>query len=274
MDATLPISLVAGELMDGLLRRLANGPLLVGLDFDGTLAPIVDRPQQAGLTASMRARLTRLAALVPTAVVSGRDLDDLHARVGVPGMSLAGSHGVEIAFANGRTERADGLDRSDAQLPELIERLRRATAALPGVLVEPKRHSVAVHWRLAAPADREIANRAVAAAARDMDGFRRINGKMVAELRPAVDRDKGGALALLRHVMTGEDGPPSVLYAGDDITDEDAFRVLDPARDAGILVAEVARPSAAAWRVDDTAALGRVLDQLIALRSDPARITP
>ena len=211
---------------------------------------------------------------MPTAVVSGRDLDDLHARVGVPGLSLAGSHGVEIAFANGRTERADGLDRSDALLPGLIERLRRATDALSGVLVEPKRHSVAVHWRLASPVDQELASRAVAAAARDTDGFRRINGKMVAELRPAVDRDKGGALALLRNAMTGEDGPPSVLYAGDDVTDEDAFRVLDPVRDAGILVAELARPSAAAWRVDDTAALGKLLDRLVALRSGSARITP
>lgn len=273
MDATLPIPLVAGDLMDGLLRRLASGPLLVGLDFDGTLAPIVDRPRQARLSESMRARLARLASLVPTAVVSGRDLDDLQSRVGVPGLTLAGSHGVEIAFGDGRIERADGLDRSDAQLPALIERLRRATAALPGVLVEPKRHSVAVHWRLAAPADQEFAHRAVAAV-RDTDGFRTITGKMVAELRPAVDRDKGGALELLRSTMAEEDAPPSVLYAGDDVTDEDAFRVLDPARDAGILVAEVARPSAAAWRLEDTAALGVLLDRLIALRSDPARITP
>jgi len=247
------------------LRRLAAGPLLVCLDFDGTLAPIVARPDGAKLDPAMLDRLARLAALVPTAVVSGRDLGDLRDRVPIAGISMVGTHGVEIAHADGKVERVPGLDRSDARLGGLVERLRRATAALSGVLVEPKRHSVAVHWRLADPAAEAAAERIVDAAAEDYPEFRVGRGKMVAEFRPAVERDKGGAVALLRRSANG--AVPAVLYIGDDVTDEDAFRVLDGHCDVGILVADPPRPSAAHWCVPDTDAVGALLDRLVAARA-------
>lgn len=246
------------------LRRLAAGPLLVCLDFDGTLAPIVDRPDGARLDAAMIDRLARLATLVPTAVVSGRDLGDLRDRVPIGGIAMVGTHGVEVAHADGSVERVPGLERSDARLGGLVDRLRRATAALSGVLVEPKRHSVAVHWRLADPAGEAAAERIVDAAADDYTEFRVGRGKMVAEFRPAVERDKGGAVALLR--KAGNGAAPAVLYIGDDVTDEDAFRALDRSRDVGILVADPPRPSAADWCVPDTDAVGALLDRLVAAR--------
>lgn len=245
-------------------RRLAGGPLLVGLDFDGTLAPIVDRPEGARIDAAMRERLARLAALVPTAVVSGRDLEDLYDRVAVPGLTLVGSHGVEIAHRDGRVERAAGLERSDATLGALVDRLRHATALLSGVLVEPKRHSVAVHWRLAGPLEQAEAERLVETLTRDFPAFAVGTGKMVAEFRPAIERDKGGAIAVLRAESRAGGPEPAVLYVGDDVTDEDAFRTLDRSRDCGVLVANPPRPSAAEWCIPDIPTVGVLLDRLIA----------
>lgn len=264
MTQALPARLPPADHPDSPLHRLSRGPILVCLDFDGTLAPIVDRPDGARLESAMIERLGRLATLVPTAVVSGRDLGDLRDRVPIPGITMVGTHGLEIAHPDGSVERVAGLERTDAQLGGLIDRLRRATAGLSGVLVEPKRHSVAVHWRLADPAGEAAAERIVDAAAADYGDFRIGRGKMVAEFRPAVERDKGGAVALLRAAGTG--GRPTVLYVGDDVTDEDAFRVLDRGRDVGILVADPPRPTAADWWVPDTAAVGGLLDRLIAAR--------
>lgn len=269
MIDTIPARLPPADHPASPLRRLAAGPLLVCLDFDGTLAPIVDRPDGAKLDPEMVERLARLAALVPTAVVSGRDLGDLRDRVPITGISMVGTHGVEIAHADGSVERVPGLERSDARLGGLVDRLRRATAALSGVLVEPKRHSVAVHWRLANPAAEAVAERIVDAAAGDFPEFRVGRGKMVAEFRPAVERDKGGAVALLR--VAGNGAAPAVLYIGDDVTDEDAFRVLDRRCDVGVLVADPPRPSAAHWCVPDTDAVGALLDRLVA---DRTAVTP
>lgn len=274
MNDCLPSPLATGSAMAAVLDRLRAGPLLAGLDFDGTLAPLVDRPDGACLDTPMRDRLAALAALVPTAVVSGRDLDDLRRRVSTPGIVLVGSHGIEIAWPDGSVDRAPGLERSDAGLGGLTDRLRRATAELSGVLVEPKRHSVAVHWRMAGPSEAAAAERAIAAATESFPAFVIGHGKMVAEFRPAIDRDKGSALSLLRAHAAAAGPSPALLYIGDDVTDEDAFRVLDPDRDVGIVVASPPRPSAAGWCLPDTAAVADLLDRLIAVRRAVAAWAP
>lgn len=274
MPHPIPALLATAADLAPVIRRFAVGPLLVGLDFDGTLAPIVDRPEDARLDPAMLDRLHRLAAVAPTAVVSGRDLDILRDRITVPGITLVGSHGLEIAHPNATVERAAGLDRSDADLAALVDRLRRDTEGLPGVLVEPKRHSVAVHWRLATPAGQTESERLIRAAARDVPSFKIVTGKMVAELRPSIERDKGGAIDLLRAAAITGGAGPAVLYIGDDVTDEDAFRVLDPARDLGLLVASSPRPSAAAWRLPGIEAVADCLDLLIAARTATGGPTP
>ncbi len=266
MVPALPRSLDTAADRAALLARLGTGPLLIGLDFDGTLAPIVDRPEGAGIDDAMRARLATLAGLVPTAVISGRDLEDLGGRVSAPGAILVGSHGIEIAYPDNGVERAPGLEQSDAELGTLIGVLREATADLSGVLVEPKRHSVAVHWRLAGPREEAAAERIVEEASGSFPAFRIGRGKKVAEFRPAIERDKGSAIGLLRDHAAAGGGVPAVLYIGDDVTDEDAFRALDPARDAGILVADPTRPSAAGWCLTDTDAVAAFLDRLIEAR--------
>jgi trehalose 6-phosphate phosphatase len=194
---------------DALLDRLAEAPDETGLflDFDGVLAPIVERPEEAFPPAETRAELRRLAdryALV--AIVSGRDGDDVRARVGVDGLVIVGSHGLEL---NPEAEhwRQRMLDFA-------------SSVAWPN---EPKRLTLSFHFRDAddeAAAVREL--EAVAERARD-EGLVARFGRKVLEVLPPLAGDKGTAV---RHLLE-EYGLRRALVAGDDTTDLDAFRALD-----------------------------------------------
>src|SRR5438045_9728386 len=119
--------------------------LAVFLDYDGTLTPIVSHPQDAWLSDSMRQTLQSLAARVPVAILSGRDLDDVRGRVLVDGIVYAGSHGFDIAGAGGLRRELGG-----AYLPMLDEaetELREALDEIPGAQLERKHFSVAAHYR-------------------------------------------------------------------------------------------------------------------------------
>src|SRR6516165_12394943 len=119
--------------------------LAVFLDYDGTLTPIVSRPENAWLSESMRETLRSLAARLPVAILSGRDLDDVRGRVYVDGIVYAGSHGFDIAGAGGlRRELGDTylpvLDAAETELREALDEI-------PGSQLERKHFSVAAHYR-------------------------------------------------------------------------------------------------------------------------------
>src|SRR5713101_3770575 len=117
----------------------------VFLDYDGTLTPIVDHPEDAWLSDSMRQVLRELAARVPVAILSGRDLDDVRRRVDLDGIVYAGSHGFDIAGPRGlrkqvATECLPKLDIAEKELHEALD-------GIPGARVERKHFSIAVHYR-------------------------------------------------------------------------------------------------------------------------------
>src|SRR5919201_2049219 len=129
------------------IREIARhrGRLAVFLDYDGTLTPIVSDPKDAWLSDSMRQTLRLLAARVPVAILSGRDLDDVRGRVLVDGVVYAGSHGFDIAGAGGlrRVLGAAYLPMLDAAETEL----REALDEIPGAQLERKHFAVAAHYR-------------------------------------------------------------------------------------------------------------------------------
>jgi trehalose 6-phosphate phosphatase len=191
------------------LARLAENPAraAVLLDVDGTLAPIVARPELATVPDETRAELRRLVgryALV--ACVSGRTGEDAARLVGVEGITYVGVHGLELA-------------------PE-AERWRetlRPFAALDWRWLEDKGLSVALHWREAEDDQAARAELQAVAARAEAAGLEARWGRKVLELRPPVEADKGTAV----RVLLGERDLRRALYAGDDTTDLDAFRGLD-----------------------------------------------
>jgi len=206
----------------------------VFLDYDGTLTPIVEDPRNATLPEDTRAAVRDLAAAVPVAIVSGRDLADVRSMVAVDGIGYAGSHGFDIVRPDGgrhelAPESLPALDRAQADLEGTL-------AGVPGATVERKRFAVAVHFRRARPEDLGAIERAVDRAAASASGaLRKTGGKKIFELRPAVDWDKGRALLWLLASLGLDRADVVPVYVGDDVTDEDAFAAL-AGRGIGIVV--------------------------------------
>jgi alpha,alpha-trehalase len=241
--------------------RAGGRRLSVFLDFDGTLAPIVPDHTAARPAEGISEALAALARVCPVAVVSGRDLADVRARVGVSGAIYAGSHGFDIAGPGGleaRPEEAEGfLGALDAAERALRDRL----AGVAGAEVERKTFAIAVHYRNVAAAEVPEVAQAVEAVAAAHPDLRKGRGRKVFELQPRVDWDKGRAVAwLLEHTAMGADGRLP-LYVGDDLTDEDAFAALID-RGLSVAVRGADRPTLADYALEGPDDVGRFLHWL------------
>jgi trehalose 6-phosphate phosphatase len=240
------------------VAALARVPvLLVALDFDGVLAPIVAEPSLARPLPESVAALVALAGLPSThvAVVSGRSLDDLEALSGLPQpIVLVGSHGAEYATGFEGVLTPERI----ALRAELERELSRLAAGIDGVLLECKPASVAVHVRNAAPAAGARLLAEVSSGPAAWPGVHPTAGKMVLELA-VIEASKGQALDVLRDRF--EAG--AVFFAGDDLTDEKAFARLGP-NDLGVKVGP--GDTVARYRVDDPGDVTRLLRQLLTTR--------
>jgi trehalose 6-phosphate phosphatase len=227
---------------DELARRLAERHPAVFLDYDGTLTPIVDRPEDAIISESMRDAIRGLADRCPVVIVSGRDRRVVQELMGVDDLIVAGSHGFDIwSPAGGAIEREEGAGFGGL-LDEVKERLRAETSSIEGALVEPKKTSVAVHYRLVSEEERQRVKEIVdAVLAEHPDDLKVTPGKMVYEIQPKIEWDKGKAVLYLLETLNlnREDVVP--IYVGDDITDEDAFEALK-GRGIGIFVGRADDP--------------------------------
>jgi trehalose-phosphatase len=252
-----PLTPITPEL-DRALDVLARTPvLLVATDFDGTLAPIAPRPEDACALPPALSALAALAQLPHThgAVLSGRPLADLRALVPVPGVTLVGSHGVERDDAP--TPPIDPA--AAAELARAANRLDALVHTAPGARLEHKPRGVALHARaLPADAAQSLLDAALALAP-EFPALTPRPGLMVLELT-ADAVTKGDALSALRHLR----GSTSTVFLGDDHTDEHALAVLGPA-DLGIKVG--AEGSAAHHRLPDPEAVAALLTDLAQRRA-------
>lgn len=224
-----------------------TGGLVLLLDFDGTLAPIVDRPEAAAMPEETRRALERLMAMpgVEVAVVSGRGLADVRERAAIPGIAYAGNHGMEIEGPGVSRVHPEARAARPA-LEMAVGMLHSAVAAVPGAFLEDKGLTLSVHFRLAPPERRTELTAAVARVTAMVPGVRMTAGKQVLEVRPRVDWHKGRAVLFLLEQMRPPAGAP-VLYLGDDRTDEDAFRALaHGGLGEGVLVSDAPNPETAA----------------------------
>jgi trehalose 6-phosphate phosphatase len=247
-----------------LAREMQGRRPAIFLDYDGTLTPIVSRPDLAVLTDEMRQALRAVAGAWPTTIVSGRGREDVAGLVGLDQVDYAGSHGFDIAGPQASSLRLEVAPEVVPVLAGAFDELRARTAGIPGALVENKRFSLAVHYRLVAPEQVPELERIVDEALAERPQLRKAHGKMVFELRPAIDWDKGKAVLWLMDAL-GLAGPEVLpLYVGDDVTDEDAFRAL-AGRGIGVLVSELPRPTAACYAVQDVNEVGELLRRLASL---------
>ncbi len=259
--------------LEGHLRRLATSPkLVVACDFDGTLAPIVDRPEDARIMARAQRALTALqgAPGVLVALLSGRSVESLLATgIEAEGWAVSGSHGAELhgiaddsgsdaAVETGPGSRELTRDESD-RIATLRRRLVRVFGPDPEVHIESKPFGVALHTRRVRDTVRSDEILDAAERFGQRLGFSARRGKRVREFSVRAS-DKGTALSGIRAALPSA----PVLFLGDDVTDEDVFRTLQ-VDDLGIKVGP--GETAAAERVPDPAYVAVLLARLAELRT-------
>jgi trehalose 6-phosphate phosphatase len=256
---------VAGDARTAIAGVAASALLLVALDFDGTLSPLEDEPMDARMLPAARAAVEALVAAPRTLVafVSGRSLVDLRVIAEHDDYSqvmLAGSHGAEF-WIPGRGVVRHAEDEVDVRLRDTLRaHAEAATAHLEGVWIEPKTFGFGVHTRRATPAAATEANRLVdAIVAAEAPSWRRRTGHNIIEFAFRHE-GKDSAIAELRERTDAS----AVLFAGDDVTDEDALRSLGD-RDLGVHVGP--GPTAATVCVPDIEALAALLTLLATERT-------
>jgi trehalose 6-phosphate phosphatase len=250
--------LFSHEGMAHLSATLRRSPLLA-FDFDGTLSPIVPRPEDARVSPGIAARLQRLARLLPLAVVSGRAVADVRARLGFEPRYVLGNHGAEGL-------RWPGQEHQDEALASLRQGLhdRHDELVGAGITVEDKGGSLALHYRLARDREQAIALlQAVLHPPRPE--WRVFGGKMVVNVAPAAAPDKADAvMSLLAHC-----GAESAFFVGDDINDEPVFAAAPP----HWLTVRIGRDdptSRAMYFLDGHSEMGLLLQRMLDLLQPPA----
>lgn len=241
------------------LAEFATANVLLAFDFDGTLAPIADRPSGARMRASTRQLLVAVSRLYPVIVISGRARADLARRVGrVPVWHLTGNHGLEPW----------GMHHDYPPLVRgWVRELRREMADEPGVLVEDKQYSLTVHYRAVPTARKRAVVARARRVARVLGGVRLVGGKDALSFVPLEAPHKGVALERARRLLACE----CAIYVGDDDTDEDAFSAASPDRLLAIRVGRSQR-SAAPYYLTTQSEVDDLLGTLIRLRRPEARI--
>mgnify|MGYP001819790466 CR=1 FL=1 len=257
-DAASPPVLAEMEMIS---NQLTDKQPALFLDYGGTLTPNIRKSEDVELSKKMWRALQKAAQVMPVTIVSGRDVEELRDRVGLPELIYAGSHGLEIQGQDLHLELPDGIDILD-DLDKAMAELTSQLAGFPGVRIQRKRFAIVVHYEKKDAINAAYVEAIVEQVQRGLPRLRKTGGKEVFELLPNIDWDKGRAVKWLLAEL-GLDGPDTLpLYIGDDVTDEDAFRNLQGAG-IGILVAKHPQPSEATYRVGDSDDVLELLNHLI-----------
>lgn len=224
-----------------------NKKLVFFLDYDGTLTPIVDRPEWATLKEESRKILKAVSEKYTVAIVSGRMREDVENFVQIDGLFYAGSHGFDILgpgckMIHPKAEKA--LD----MIAKVIEGLKKELEGIEGMIIEEKKFSTAVHYRLVSDEDFPRIEQCVKKLFENNKELKLIHGKKVYEIMPAIEWDKGQAVRWVMKPLKVNWDTHTICYIGDDTTDEDAFRPVNT-RGVSILVSQEDKHSMANFQL-------------------------
>jgi trehalose 6-phosphate phosphatase len=247
-------------------QRLRGRRPAVFLDYDGTLTPIVENPDEAIISEAARETVARLAGRFPVAVVSGRDVPLLRRLIRLDDIFYAGSHGFVLAGPGGfEDEQGTGflpdLDAVEGEVEDALE-------GIAGAAVERKRFDVSVHYRQVAEADVARVEAALDEVLQRHPRLRRKGGKKVWQIQPRLDWNKGRAVlrVIERLGLDRDDVLP--IFIGDDVTDEDAFVALHGNGLCLVVRGESERATAADLALADPDEVRRFLEMLIAIEAE------
>lgn len=272
-----------GEIMNSAKNRR----IVIFLDYDGTLSPIVDDPDRAFMSADMRSAVKSVAKYFPTAIISGRSRDKVYELVGLTELYYAGSHGMDIMLPDRDTEPTNhsGCIKSTDLLGKEVNLFQPASEFLPmidevfrtlventkdieGAKVENHKFCTSVHYRNVDEKSWPIIAQRVHDILNSYPRLRLTHGRKVLEVRPVIDWDKGKAVEFLLESLGLSNSPDVVpIYVGDDRTDEDAFKVLrSESRGYGIIVSTVPKESKAFFSLRDPSEVKKFLEALVRMK--------
>jgi trehalose-phosphatase len=245
------------------------------LDYDGTLTPIVARPEMAVLSSQARRTLKQISchSLFKLAIISGRSLSEIKGMIELENIAYAGNHGLEIQcppyYCQGRSPERNtfthpAAKESQPRLERLEQRLKKTLAGIDGVFVQNKGLTLSIHYRLARQTElRRIRKLSLEAIGNEhaRDKLQVAEGKKVLEVRPSIEWNKGKAIQWLLEIYGMPRGLP--IFAGDDVTDEDGFEVLHKVGGISVLVGKNNASSDADYYLDSPEQLYHWLGKLL-----------
>jgi trehalose 6-phosphate phosphatase len=247
---------------------MAAPHILLLADYDGTLTPIVSRPEDAVLSASVREILTSLSQKksFSVGVISGRSIEEIKRLVQIKDIYYSGNHGLEIDGPALEYRNPAALS-ARTLIGSLSARLSAELSGTGGVIVQNKGFSLSVHYRLVKPGDESTVAAAVERVTAPLvkkGEIRVFKQKKVWEMRPPLDWDKGRAVKFIGREISTKLKLHRLLtvYLGDDTTDEDVFRVLHHPDGWSIYVGEETRQSAAEYYLESTDEVTELLYKL------------
>ncbi|KAK9063157.1 hypothetical protein SSX86_017027 [Deinandra increscens subsp. villosa] len=251
-----------------MINEAKGKQIVVFLDYDGTLSPIVSDPDSAFMSDQMRAAVRDVSSCFPTAIISGRSRQKVYEFIKLEGLYYSGSHGMDTigpalktnSYDKGYQQRSFDNEGNELMvfqpaqdflpaIKKILTEVTKRTQNIPGVAIEDNKFCVSVHYRHVKDEDYGRLEKEVKSMLANYADFHMTNGKMVMEIRPSIKWNKGDALKyLLEALGFRESGDVFPIYIGDDRTDEDAFKVL---RERGegypILVSATPRDTAALY---------------------------
>lgn len=248
--------------------------IVMFLDYDGTLSPIVEDPDRAFITTEMREAVRDVAKCFPTAIVSGRGRAKVYNFVKLSELYYAGSHGMDIKgpttkeYQNGKGNQTVLCQPAKEFLPmidEVYKTLVEKTKSIPGAKVENNKFCLSVHYRCVEEKRWNEVAELVKSVLSDYQKLKLTQGRKVLEIRPTIKWNKGKALEFLLESLgyaNSDDVLP--LYIGDDRTDEDAFKVLrKKGQGFGILVSKVPKDTNASYTLQEPSEVMHFLNRLV-----------
>ncbi|KAJ6990891.1 trehalose-phosphate phosphatase J [Populus alba x Populus x berolinensis] len=249
------------EMFEQIIDASKGKQIVMFLDYDGTLSPIVDDPDKAFMSKQMRATVRKLARFFPTAIVSGRCRDKVYNFVRLAELYYAGSHGMDIkgpAKGSKYKKGGDGVVFQAASeflpmIDEVYEELVEKTKTTPGAKVENNKFCLSVHYRCVDEKKWSGLAQVVKSVLKEYPKLRLTQGRKVLEIRPTIKWDKGKALEfLLESLGFANCTDVFPVYIGDDRTDEDAFKVLrERGQGFGILVSKIPKDTSASYSLQE-----------------------
>ncbi|XP_010680570.2 probable trehalose-phosphate phosphatase I isoform X2 [Beta vulgaris subsp. vulgaris] len=264
------------DMFEQIIKASKGKQIVMFLDYDGTLSPIVDDPDRAFMSDAMRRTVRKLARYFPTAIVSGRCRDKVYNFVKLAELYYAGSHGMDI---KGPAKGSKHLKGSQAVLfqpasefvpmiDEVYKALLEKTKSILGATVEHNKFCLSVHFRCVDEKKWNELAHEVRSVLKEYPKLRLTQGRKVLEIRPTIKWDKGKALEFLLESL-GLTNCTDVfpVYIGDDRTDEDAFKVLrDRGQGFGILVSKIAKETNASYYLQEPSEVMNFLQRLVKWR--------